>query len=327
MSQEKYVFNPSTLQYEKVELSLKRKLYISLGFVSAVLVTAMILLAVAYSNFSTPKELALEREIAQMEYYYQDLSDQFTTLTDQIDELQRKDADVHRVIFGLEPIDDNVWNGGIGGREAMVRLRNNASANALLSESLDKVDKLNRKIDLQSSSMEGILETAKSHEDRLAAVPSIKPIQEDKLKRKVRHLSGYGMRIHPVHKVKKMHQGIDFTAPRGTPIQATGNGRVIKAVKSRTGYGHHIIIDHGYGYKTLYGHLSNIMVKKGDIVGKGQKIGTVGSSGLSTAPHCHYEVRINDRPVDPINYILDGLTPAEYQQLVAKASEENQSFD
>ena len=327
MSQEKYVFNPSTLQYEKVELTFKRKLYVSLGFASAVLVTAMILVAVAYSNFSTPKELALEREIAQMEYYYQDLSEQFTNLTDQIDELQRKDADVHRVIFGLDPIDDNVWNGGIGGREAMVRLRNNANANGLLSESLDKVDKLNRKIDLQNSSMEKILETAKSHEDRIAAVPSIKPIQEDKLKRKVRHLSGYGMRIHPVHKVKKMHQGIDFTAPRGTSIQATGNGRVIKAVKSRTGYGHHIIIDHGYGYKTLYGHLSEVLVKKGEIVAKGQKIGTVGSSGLSTAPHCHYEVRINNNPVDPINYILDGLSPDEYQQLVAKASEENQSFD
>ena len=135
-------------------------------------------------------------------------------------------------------------------------------------------------------------------------------------------MSGFGMRIHPVHKVRKMHAGIDFTAPKGTPIQATGNGVVIKVEKKRTGYGTSVIVDHGYGYETLYGHMSEVDVKVGERVSKGQKIGLVGSTGTSTAPHCHYEVRINGQTVNPIDFVLDGLTPLEYQELVKKTSEE-----
>ena len=187
------------------------------------------------------------------------------------------------------------------------------------------------KTEVVSHAIRGSLDTlsqiAHIHEDRLASIPSIKPIQEDKLKRKVRHLSGYGMRIHPVHKVKKMHKGIDFTAPKGTAIQATGNGVVKKVEKKRTGYGTSILIDHGYGFSTLYGHLNEVSVKKGQQVKKGEVIGKVGSTGTSTAPHCHYEVRINDVAVNPIDYCLDGLSPEEYQLLVRMAHEENHSFD
>jgi len=156
---------------------------------------------------------------------------------------------------------------------------------------------------------------------------TIKPVQEDKLKRKLRHMSGYGIRIHPVHKVNKFHKGIDFTAPKGTAIQATGNGVVKRVQKKKFGYGNNIIIDHGFGYTTLYAHMAELHVKRGDKVTKGQKIGTIGNTGTSTAPHLHYEVRINDRPVNPIDYCMDGLSPEEYKELVQRAATENQSFD
>ena len=327
MNREKYIFNPTTLQYEKQEATLKATVYATTKYLSAVLFTALVIFSLGYKFLPTPKEKALEREIDQMEFHYQNLSSQLDQLTGDIDQLQQKDADVHRAVFGMDPIDDGVWNGGIGGREKLVHLGNNLEANELLNVALSKLDKLKRKINLQTASMDSIGALAELHADKLASIPSIKPVQEDKLKRKVQHMSGFGMRLHPVHKVKKMHEGIDFTAPRGTNIQSTGNGKVVKVQKIRTGYGNNVVIDHGFGYTTLYGHMDQVFVSKGDVVTKGQPIGTVGSSGTSTAPHCHYEVRVNGRPINPINYVMDGLTPEEYQELVIKAAAENQSLD
>jgi murein DD-endopeptidase MepM/ murein hydrolase activator NlpD len=168
---------------------------------------------------------------------------------------------------------------------------------------------------------------AKSREDMIASIPSIKPVRIDKLSKDMNLMSGYGIRLHPVHKVNKMHEGLDFTAPPGTPIQSTGNGRVIKVENKSSGYGRHVIIDHGFGYQTLYAHMKEIKIRQGTIVKKGQLIGTVGNTGTSTAPHCHYEVRYNKRPVNPIHYCMDDLSPQEYQELVEKASITNQSFD
>ncbi len=327
MSREKYYFNPATLQYEKEQSTTQSKLSSAFKFACAVLFTSLIVFSLAYKFLPTPKEKALVRDINQMEYYYEDLSDQFDKLTQEIDAIQQKDAEVHRLVFGMEPIDEGVWNGGIGGRENLVRLRNNVEANELLNIALNKLDKLQRKISIQKNSIDSIGVLANLHAEKLVSIPSIKPIQEDKLKRKVRHMSGFGMRFHPVHKLLKMHEGIDFTAPRGTPIQSTGNGKVVKIEKIKSGYGTSILINHGFGYSTLYGHMADVYVKKGDLVKKGQQIGTVGSTGTSTAPHCHYEVRLNGKAVNPIDYVLDGLSPSEYQDLVEKASAENQSFD
>jgi len=327
MSREKYVYNSQTLQYEKARVSGKNKLKSVFGYVTAVLFTAVILSASAYLFLPTPKEKSLERDIVQMEYYYQNLSQEFDKLNESIDKIQNKDAEVHRVVFGMDPIDESVWNGGTGGSQEIVRLHSNMDADQLLTSTLEKVEKLQRKVEIQNNSLNQLTKVAIEHEDRLASIPSIKPIQEDKLKRKVRHLSGFGMRIHPVHKVRKMHQGIDFTAPEGTAIQSTGNGVVTKIESRKTGYGKSILIDHGYGYETLYGHLKTANVKVGQRVKKGELIGLVGSTGTSTAPHCHYEVRKNGIAVNPIDYCLDGLSPEEYHDLVGRAQEENQSFD
>lgn len=327
MKREKYVYNEQTLQYEKFKLNPTEKLTRFSVLVLSVIVCSSIIFGLAYKYFPTPKEKSLERENQQMVYHFGNLKGDFGIIAEDLNQLQRKDADVHRMIFGLDPIDESVWNGGVGGHNKYAMLENFGNTGEMISESLEEVDKLKRKIELQRESLDMIFELAQAKEKKLASIPSIKPVVEDKLKRKIKHLSGYGIRLHPVHKVKKFHKGIDFTAPKGTAIQATGNGTVIRVENKKRGYGQNVVIDHGYGYTTLYAHMKTINVKKGDKVTKGQKIGEIGSTGTSTAPHLHYEVRINGKAVNPIDYCLDGLSPTEYKELVAKASEENQSFD
>ena len=327
MKREKYVYNEHTLQYEKLRLTPSEKLTRVLGIVVSLFFCSAIIFGIAYKYFPTPKEKSLQRENQQMVYHFDNLKTDFGKIAEDLNQLQRKDADVHRMIFGLDPIDDAVWNGGVGGHNKYTMLNNYEDTGEMISESLEDVDKLQRKIEIQRESLDMLFEMASAKEKKLASIPSIKPVVEDKLKRKIKHLSGYGIRFHPVHKVKKFHKGIDFTAPIGTPIQATGNGTVIRVEKKKRGYGHNVVIDHGYGYTTLYAHMKTIDVKKGEKVKKGQKIGEIGSTGTSTAPHLHYEVRINGKAVNPIDFCLDGLSPAEYKELVSKASEENQSFD
>lgn len=327
MSKLKYVYNPHTLKFEPHTVSLKERMMKIGGFFSMLLFTSICFYFLASKYFPSPQEKALEREIRQMEYHYSSLNSDYENLAAQLEKIHIKDAEVHRLIFGIDPLDDAIWEGGVGGVDRYQDLKNYQESGELMVESLTNADKIKRKLDLQIKSLDTLYQLAIQKEERLASIPSIKPIREDALKRKIRNLSGYGIRLHPVHKVKKLHTGIDFTAPRGTPIRATGKGTVVRVESKRSGYGKSVIIDHGYGYKTLYAHMKVVDVKKGDKVIKGQKIGEVGSTGTSTAPHLHYEVRINGKAVNPIDYCLDGLSPEEYKELVEKASVENQSFD
>jgi murein DD-endopeptidase MepM/ murein hydrolase activator NlpD len=200
------------------------------------------------------------------------------------------------------------------------------SSGKILIETKEKVRSIKHKITVQSKSLDLIMEKAAKKSSELASLPSIKPVRSDKLAKSVGLLSGFGYRIHPIFKVSRMHYGIDFTAPKGTAIQATGDGVVIKA-EYKSGYGRYVVISHGNGYETLYAHMDKILVKKGQKVKRGQQIGKVGSSGTSTAPHCHYEVHVNGKPVNPIQFVLDGLSPKEYDALVKAAETTNQSFD
>ena len=327
MRQQKYVYNERTLQFEKHRLSPADKLKVFIRNTVAVSAVAFAIFALAYKYFPTPKEQALEREKDMLSYHFTNLSKDLNMMAQDIESLQEKDAQVHRMIFGIDPLDKAIWNGGIGGTNRYSMLESYEETGDMIKTSLQDADKLKRKINLQTESLDTLFRMALEKEKKLASVPSIKPVQEDKLKRRLASLSGYGIRLHPVHKVKKLHQGIDFTAPRGTAIQATGDGVVERVEKRKKGYGQNVIINHGYGYKTLYAHMSVIEVKKGDKVIKGQKIGEIGSTGTSTAPHLHYEVRLNGKAVNPIDYCLDGLSPQEYTELVEKASVENQSFD
>ncbi len=327
MKKEKYVYNPVTLRYEKVEVPLKSRIFKTIAYAIAVIVTGFVFYVGIDRLIISPQEKIQKRVIEDMSLHLAEQTKFIDKLSVEIDDLQEKDANVHRIIFGMDPIDEAIWNGGIGGDNPYRYLENSAEVTEQLESYLSKAKKLERKVNLQKQSLDTLHYLAAERETRLASIPSIKPIREDKLKKKLGALSGYGIRLHPVHKVKKHHAGIDFTAPRGTAIIATGNGTVIRVENKGSGYGKNVIVDHGYGFTTLYAHMYSISVKKGDVLTKGQQLGTVGSTGTSTAPHLHYEVRVNGKAINPIDYVLDGLTPTEYQELVNKAGIANQSFD
>ena len=324
----KYFYNKQTLQYEPLAVPVRVKLLRGFGIFSAILVSAAVMYVISDMYFPSQKERALMREIEEMRYEYDALVTEVGDMTDELSRIQDRDAQVHRFMFDMDPIAESVWEAGVGGSDEYSKLRTYPNAGEVMAESRSKVDKLKRQVELQNASLDTIEAMAELRAQRLEAIPSIKPVRVDLLKRNVSLLSGYGIRLHPVHKVNKLHEGLDFTAPSGTAIQATGSGKVVRVSKQKSGYGRHVMIDHGFdGFQTLYAHMDEIHVELGDEVKKGQQIGTVGNTGTSTAPHCHYEVRINGKAVDPIHYCLDGLTPEQYQLVVERACTANSSFD
>ncbi len=327
MTKEKFIYNKQTLRYEKIVEPIRIKIFRVLGFFCAVVVAAFILISIAFTYFPSPKEKVLQRELSQMKDKYSLLNQEMVNMEKVISNIQERDANVHRLMFGMEPVDESLWRGGVGGHDPFGDITNFESSGDLLKQTQERMDMLKRQLAVQSTSLDTITSLAMDREKMLASIPSVKPVRSDKLKRNIRLLSGFGRRIDPFTKVGRMHKGIDFTAPLGTPIYATGDGKIVEVTYKRTGYGYHVVIDHGYGYKTLYAHMSKIEVKKGQAVKKGQQIGLVGSTGRSTAPHLHYEVRLNGKAINPMHYCLDKLTPEEYQILVEMAETPNQSFD
>ena len=223
----------------------------------------------------------------------------------------------------MEPTDLGIWNGGRGGSDKYADLRNLSDAELLIATS-KKLSKLRHQLAVSAKSQDAIIKQAQDKEKMLSAIPSIRPIR--KLKKKIQHLSGFGYRTHPVFKRRKMHTGIDFGARRGTPIYATGDGKIARIEYKRTGYGRNVVIDHGYGYKTLYAHMSKVKTKVGQKVKRGEIIGLVGSSGTSTSPHVHYEVLYKGKKINPLPFCLDGLSPEEYKAFVIAATAENQAM-
>lgn len=314
-----------TLRYEKVVEPLSATLLRIFGFVCAAVFSAFILTLLSHRYFPSPNERVLQAEINQLKTELESAGEEVSLLSQALSNVKKRDAYAHRMIFGMDPIDEAVWEGGVGGHDEYENYRQFRYSGDVMAGVREKIDLLKRQMDMQSRSLDTIINLAEAKEAMLSAIPSIKPVRGDKT-RSVNVLSGFGFRIHPIHKIRKMHNGIDFTAPTGTPIQATGAGRVVKA-GSGSGFGNHVIIDHGYGYKTLYAHMSRLDVREGQTVKRGQPIGKVGSTGTSTAPHCHYEVHYRGMPINPIQFVTDGLTPTEYQELVRASEASNQSFD
>lgn len=323
---EKFVYNIHTLTYEKVVIPLKTRLWRVFGFFSVVLVTSFALLIALYSLFPSPREKELIREVEQMEYKYSQLDGQLDLMSKVLKNIQQRDANVHRAVFGMDPIDQDVWFAGIGGHEAHPELAAFKYGGDAVARTLEKVDMLSRQLTLESRSLDTLQDLANNQQKMLASLPSVKPVREDKLQKSIGMLSGFGYRVHPVYKIRKFHAGLDFPARVGTAIQASGDGVVVEA-GWHAGYGHCVKISHGYGYQTLYAHMNKITVRQGEHVKKGHKIGEVGDTGLSTAPHLHYEVHYKGNPINPINFCMDNLTPQEYQQMVKIANTANQSLD
>ncbi len=323
---EKFVYNIHTLTYEKVVIPFKTRIWQAFGFFSVVLVTSFALLALLYSLLPSPREKELVREIEQMEDKYSQLNGQVEMMGKVLTNIQQRDANVHRAVFGMDPIDKDIWMAGVGGHESHPELAAFTYGADAVGTTLEKVDLLSRQLALQSKSLDTLQQLANNQQNMLASLPSIKPVREDKLQKSIGTLSGFGNRIHPVYKVRKFHAGLDFPARVGTAIQATGDGVVVEA-GWHSGYGNCIKISHGYGYESLYAHMNRMTVRPGEKVKKGHKIGEVGDTGLSTAPHLHYEVHYKGNPINPINFCMDNLTPQEYQQMVNSANMANQSLD
>ncbi len=326
MRKEKFYYNPQTLKYEKFVEPLSSKLLKVFGVISGMIIMSAFLMVSINRYFPTFAEKELISENNQLASQIKYLESEIDNITKVLNDVEERHNYAHRLIYGMEPIDKNVWEGGIGGHDKYKNLRQLKYTGKQLVEVNEKMDKLKQKLDVYNSSLNDVIAKAKEKEEMFAHIPSIKPVRSDKLARGVNLLSGFGMRLHPIHHVMKMHKGIDFTAPRGTPIQATGDGVVIAAGRGR-GYGNRVKIDHGYGYVTQYAHMSRIDVKVGQKVKRGEQIGLVGSTGASTAPHCHYEVIKNGNAINPIQFVSDGLTPKEYQQLVNAAQADGQSMD
>lgn len=323
---EKFVYNIHTLTYEKVVVPIKTRVWQLFGFFSVVLLTAVLLLIALYTYFPSPREQELLSEIDQMKYKYGQLNEQIGMMSKVLQNVQARDANVHRSVFGMEPIDKDVWMAGVGGHDVHPELTTFKYSGDAIRVTLDKIDLLARQITLQSQSLDTLQNLANNQQNMLASMPSIKPVREDKLQKTMTLLSGFGYRVHPVYKVRKFHAGVDFPARSGTAIQAAGDGTVVEAGWHQ-GYGNCVKISHGYGYETLYGHMFRMNVRPGEKVKKGQKIGEVGDTGLSTAPHLHYEVHYKGNPINPINFCMDQLSPLEYQALVRMANAGSQSLD
>ena len=323
MKKIKYYYNPKSLRYEKYVESAWKKFRIVLGFLSAASVFAFIIVYLAYTYLDSPKEKKLKRELSQLQYQYDVLNDKLDEMGDALVDLQDRDDNIYRVIFEAEPIPSSMRDAGYGGSNRFEELNGYDDAELMKSSWL-KLTQTRYKMYIQSKSYDALAKLIQNKTAMLSSIPAIQPVANKDLKRIG---SGFGVRIDPIYKVPRMHEGIDFTAPIGTPIYATGNGTVSLVDYGSRDYGNHVILTHGYGYQTLYGHMSRVKVKIGQKVNRGDVIGYVGNSGKSTGPHCHYEVIKNGRKINPINFFYSDLTPEEFQQMLELAERNGQSLD
>ena len=323
MKKIKYFYNTNSLRYEKLVTPIRVKLLRIFGFLSALLVSSVLVIWL-YTKFipkPTDRESTLKYEI--MKDNFNSLKDKVQTLQEQMADLEKRDNDVYRSIFEAKPVPDS----------ARAKLQEKSKeldkVNVMSDDVLSKtiaydLNNISARINYQFTSYTAIEKLIHNQENKLASIPAIQPVSNKTL---TRIASGFGFRIHPIYGIPKMHNGLDFTAPQGTPIYATGDGTVGTSGEG-SGTGNHVIINHGYGYETVYMHMVRIKARAGQHVKRGEVIGWVGSTGASTGPHCHYEVHINGRPVDPVYFFFNDLNAEQYDRVLKLAATGSaKSFD
>ena len=317
-----YRFNPHTLRYEKVFVSLRERVgRISFNVLFGV-VLGVVLVIVGLQFMESPKERAMERELAQYRRQTRLLSDRVDRAEKVLVDLEERDNVLYRTIFECEPVSDAERRSGIGGVERYASL-DGYDNSELVKLTTRRVDDLTKRLYVESKSLDEIYEIARMKNERMTSMPAIMPIAKNDCK----VVSGFGYRFHPILKYRRQHTGIDLAARVGTPIYATGDGVVRTAGRNPdgySGYGVVVVIDHGFGFQTLYAHMNSTKVKSGQKVKRGEQVGVVGSSGMSTGSHLHYEVLLNGKHVDPVYYFFNDLTPQEYDAVIEQASQENQ---
>ena len=304
-------------------MPLRIKLLRVLGFIAASVVTAFIIVAIAFRFVDSPKEKLLRQQNDDLKDNYAVLTERVKQLELQMDELENRDNNVYRSIFEAKPVPDSARITDIETKKE-VKLVESMGETDLVTSMAFQLNNLSLRLVYMAKSFIEIEEMVKNKEKLLEAIPAIQPLSNKDL---TRIASGFGNRIDPVYKIPKFHAGLDFTAPIGTPIYATADGTIKTANFNAGGYGNHVVINHGYGYETLYGHMIRIKARVGQNVKRGEVIGYVGSTGKSTGPHCHYEVHRNGSPLDPVYFFYNDLTPAQYDRLLKLAASNNQSLD
>jgi len=323
MKKVKYFYNTHTLRYEKLVTPLRVKLLRFFGLISALVVSSAIVIYLYNRFIPKPTELEANRKYENLKDNYRLLNSKVHSLQDQLSTLEKRDNEVYRSIFEQNPLPDSARAKLVEKQKELVKVTvmgedvfgNNIAA---------QLNNIDARITYQTTSYKGIENLIKNQGAKLASIPAIQPISNKQL---TRIASGFGMRIHPIYGIAKMHNGLDFTAPQGTPIYATGDGQITTAGMG-TGTGNHVIINHGYGYETEYMHMVRIKARQGQRVKRGEIIGWVGNTGASTGPHCHYEVHVNGNPVDPVYFFYNDLNAEEFDRLLKIASTGSaKSFD
>ena len=319
MAKYKYKFNRETLSFEKVEFKFSEVLFkkiIPSFLISAILGIFLFIFVSPFIN--SPVESAQQERLNNLKFQYEMLYGDLESTENILDELQKRDDSLYRMIYGIDPLPNAKRQVGIGGSEKYNKLKNYEFGDLIIA-TRKKAEKNMRRMLVQSESYQEVIDLVKNKEKMAAHIPAIQPISQKDL---TRFGSPFGPRRHPILGYVRMHYGIDLTAPTGTPIYAPGDGVVFRTGRAG-GYGNHVRIDHGYGYVTVYGHLHEISVRPGQKVKRGDIIGTVGSTGLSTAPHLHYEVRLNGKWMDPVDFYYNDLTDEEFEQMLKSAETAN----
>lgn len=322
MARIKYYYDTETCKYERVKVKTWDVIINSLGFLFTALIFAGGLVWILGSYFKSPKEIALEQENEQLAFYYTVLQKELDQSRKVLKSLQERDENIYRIVFEAEPIPSTLRSFNTEASYKRV-LESSLNHEELIAHTMSKIYMLQKQMYIQTKSYDEIVRLAKNKSKMLASIPAIQPVTNRELTMLV---SGFGMRIHPIYKLKRMHEGCDFAAPKGTPIYATGDGIVKITRKNAGGYGNELEIDHGYGFITKYAHLEKFAVRPGQKIKRGEVIGFVGNTGSSTAPHLHYEVIRNGNKVNPVHYFFHDLNPDEYEKILELAARENQSL-
>src|SRR5690554_70843 len=323
MSKTKFRFNPKTLSYEKVRRSIGERILRGFIFIAPTIALSLVFAFFIAYRIDSPKEKALKKELSELKLEFQTVQKRIKLVNQVTEVIKQRDEDLYRTALGASAFPEELRLMGVGGSDAYKPYKS-MSNSELLIETFSKLDEVERKLHAQSLSFKELAKLAKEREKRLASLPAIQSVNNKELKRMV---SGYGWRIDPVYGTRKMHWGLDFSAEVGTDVYATGAGVIEETNVNSWGYGREIVINHGFGYKTRYAHLSSFLVKRGDKVKRGDLIGLVGNTGKSTGAHLHYEVEKDGHKVNPIDYFHSDLTPEQYEEIVEISKNALKSMD
>lgn len=317
-----YLYNPNTLSYERVYPSARDRFFSVLRHLSTGIAFGVATFFVMMYVIDSPMESQLRKENKLLQTQYEVLSLRLSNALEVLDDIQQRDENLYRAIFQAESIPESVRKSGFGGSNRYEHLMELSNPDLVVSTT-QKMDMLRKQLYIQSNSLEELIAMGKNQEEKSKCVPAIQPISNKDLRRTA---SGYGMRIDPIYRTPRFHSGMDFSAKVGTDIYATGNG-VVTFAGWKQGYGNCLMIDHGYGFETLYGHMSKFKARVGQKVTRGEVIGEVGNTGKSTGPHLHYEVIVRGRHDNPSKYYYMDLSPEEYDRMIQIAENHGQVMD